>query len=690
MKRSSASLVAAVFRVECLGLLRDSRALLLAVVLPMALFPLLFVFMDKLGRSSERTLAEKPVGIAVDLDQLTPVLARLVRARLAASEERLEVVSMQLDDLLAAAPPGPQAESPRSQDDRVGLDTARVRTEALGEDVQLLLYAPGSGPAQREPGSTDPGHEPPEILVVYDGSQSLGNEAHRRVAAELQALRDEERSQELLALVGADPAARLALRERDVATIEDTGGLALGKLLPLLAILLLLSGGSFAALGAFAGEREAGTVETLFVQPVPALSIALGKFLAVLVTATAALVGNALSLLGCMAAGLGDFPEGVALGLHGSRLALGLLVFAPTVVLGAALLCFVAARAKSFREGQHYVFPLVLIGSVLAAPASQEAFKLTPVVALLPVTGGAMALRDTLAGNFALVPSVTSFVVTTLAAGFVLRHLAWTLDAERVLGTPATSEEASARRLAARRALSWGWTAVVAVYLLGGWFQAKALVPGLLATLWLLVPILALLAARSTARLTGEPLARVLGLTRPQPAHLIGALGLAPGLAWLMTRVHALQERVLPMPEAARDLLQLQELQTLPPAVLVFLLAVSPGWNEELLFRGALLSGLRRDLRPARVCLWQGLLFGAVHASVFRFVPTALIGVALAALTLRARSIFPAVLLHAGYNACLVLELIDAERTPWWALALATVGLGLVWCFRPLAPEDPR
>ena len=49
-------------------------------------------------------------------------------------------------------------------------------------------------------------------------------------------------------------------------------------------MLVLLSGGSYAALAAFAGERESGTLETLLVQPVPSLDIVWGKFGSVLAT----------------------------------------------------------------------------------------------------------------------------------------------------------------------------------------------------------------------------------------------------------------------------------------------------------------------------------------------------------------------------------------------------------------------
>ena len=82
--------------------------------------------------------------------------------------------------------------------------------------------------------------------------------------------------------MSVDPARGLDLEAVDLARPGDTSGATLGRWLPLLAVMVLLSGGSYAALAVFAGEREAGTLETLLVQPVPAEQIALGKFLAVL------------------------------------------------------------------------------------------------------------------------------------------------------------------------------------------------------------------------------------------------------------------------------------------------------------------------------------------------------------------------------------------------------------------------
>jgi membrane protease YdiL (CAAX protease family) len=84
--------------------------------------------------------------------------------------------------------------------------------------------------------------------------------------------------------------------------------------------------------------------------------------------------------------------------------------------------------------------------------------------------------------------------------------------------------------------------------------------------------------------------------------------------------------------------------------MLVFM-TVLPGIFEELTFRGMLLHALHRRLRPAALVLVVGVVFGIYHVALFRFVPTACLGVMFAVVTLLTGSIYPAMLWHALSNA---------------------------------------
>jgi sodium transport system permease protein len=127
------------------------------------------------------------------------------------------------------------------------------------------------------------------------------------------------------------------------------------------------------------------------------------------------------------------------------------------------------------------------------------------------------------------------------------------------------------------------------------------------------------------------------------------------------------QRTVLPLPSRVEQGELLQGLANVPFGVRLFLLAISPAICEELFFRGALLSGLRRDLSVASCLAWEAVTFGAAHSSIYRFVPTGLLGMILTAIVLRGRSLLPAMLLHAAYNALLLGD-VDVPALAWLAI----------------------
>ena len=81
---------------------------------------------------------------------------------------------------------------------------------------------------------------------------------------------------------------------------------------------------------------------------------------------------------------------------------------------------------------------------------------------------------------------------------------------------------------------------------------------------------------------------------------------------------------------------------------------------------------------PPRPALVVGLVFGLFHMALFRFAPTALLGVILAAVTLLTGSIFPAMLWHGLSNALGVLtEMLKIPETELDAVCYLT-GAGLL------------
>ncbi|MEX1025999.1 MAG: ABC transporter permease subunit [Planctomycetota bacterium] len=642
------NLVLAILRGELQRLVRDRRAFLMAVVLPVVLFPVLFVLFPSFSRMAAESLDEEETVLWVQLDALSAAESARVRAALADTESPLTV----------------------REDHEAVRNVETFQASALDpaifeEDCDALLVARDGSP--------------PVLELVVHGSRTRSGEARRRVTATLEELLATDREAGLLATLGRDPAAPLELEAVDVAPPDDSLGLSIGRMLPLLAIFLVLSAGSFAALDTFAGERESGTLETLLVQPVPSLFLAWGKFLAVATIAGVAFLLNALGLFACAGFGLGEFA-GQPGAVQPVRVLLALVVYAPTVLLLAGVLTWISARARSFREGQNLLFPVMLAAIAPASLATQDSVELDFLLGAIPIAGASLAMRDALTGALGFGLAVWCLAWSAGWALLALRSVASALDAERVLVARAPgSELAGDARF--RRAVAWGIASVLLIYVVGGRLQSWSLSQGLAATLWLLVPALAFAVAFDLRRRTGAGLLpTLLGPRRPRALHIVGAALIAPMLAWCAIRWFTWQETWLPAPEAG-----LQDLASEfgGRGWQLVLLAVSPAIAEELLFRGSLLRAMGTR-RPRRVVLWQVLLFAAVHASVHRFAVTGVLGGVAAAVALVSGSTVPAMVLHLVYNGLLVG--LEGDLRDSWLPAIvgaAVLGVGLLTLYRP-------
>ena len=76
---------------------------------------------------------------------------------------------------------------------------------------------------------------------------------------------------------------------------EQAEGLSLAALVPLILILMTITGAVYPAIDLTAGERERGTLEVLIAAPIPRLGVLFAKYVAVLAVATAGLLYDIVS-----------------------------------------------------------------------------------------------------------------------------------------------------------------------------------------------------------------------------------------------------------------------------------------------------------------------------------------------------------------------------------------------------------
>ena len=140
------------------------------------------------------------------------------------------------------------------------------------------------------------------------------------------------------------------------------------------------------------------------------------------------------------------------------------------------------------------------------------------------------------------------------------------------------------------------------------------------------------------------------------------------------------------------------------PILVLFALAITPAFVEELFFRGYLFNAIAAVSKPSRAILSTALLFGVFHVLVGgalaleRIIPAALMGLVLGWVRWRSGSVWPGMVLHVCHNSLLLLAALfassfqrfgllsaDAEFVPPLALAVAAAvaaGGGLLVGFR--------
>ncbi len=315
-----------VFLKEILDNLRDRRTLASALIMGPIFGPVLFAFVINL--SIERSLddIERTMELPVIGQQHAPNLVRYLESR------NIEVVD------------GPADAAAAIDAVKTGAnDVVLIIPEQFGEQLQDTV--------------------PAKLELVSDQANTDAERDARRARGALYAY-----SQELAAVrLSARGVNPLVLRplnidEVDVSTPSGRSAMLLG-MMSYFFIFAALMGGMYLAIDSTAGERERGSLEPLLCLPVTRDQLMLGKIAAtclfMMLSLSLSLVSFFIALKFMPLEQLGMTPN------FSPRVMLAaLLLFAPFILLGAALMTLVASFTKSYREAQTWL-SVVLIAPTM-------------------------------------------------------------------------------------------------------------------------------------------------------------------------------------------------------------------------------------------------------------------------------------------------------------------------------------
>ncbi|MBN2448437.1 MAG: CPBP family intramembrane metalloprotease, partial [Phycisphaerae bacterium] len=472
-----------------------------------------------------------------------------------------------------------------------------------------------------------------------------------------------------------------------------------------------------------AGERERGTLETLMVAPVPTVDLIAGKFVVVTLIGLLSASLNLLSVGGTVYfGGLGEILTkggNVVFPLYAMPWVLVVLV--PLAVMFSAVLLAVCSFARSFKEAQNYIMPVMIAALIPAVVGSLPGTRLEGPMLVVPVANVVVLTRDLFVGRIEIYNILWVTVSSTIYAVAAVAAAAKLFGQEAVLFADSGSiKSLFVRRFFKKRSVATASQALLllsVVYLLHFILSQTLLNPlgfdsGTSYLLLFSVVLLVLLAGIPLA-LCGYTRVRVssaFGLGMPRMSGVVA--GLCLGLStWILAPVwfHFQQQWLTVPPEMLAGYAELEKLFASAPVwLMIVAMAIVPGILEELFFRGYVLRGLRGGLGVAPAIIISALAFAMFHHSIHRLVITAVLGLMFGLLVVRSGSIWPAIIAHMLHNGLSVAatavdslrQLLirlgwpeDPEALPpqGYVIGAAVVTLlGLVVCFMTPAPPPPR
>ncbi len=689
--------VGAIYRKELLEILRDRRTLTAMVVIPVVLYPLLMLGFLRAAESEESRLRSRTFLIEVGTASEATDLAAILQG---VRDYQAYEAARSKDPTSKPAPA-----------DHAGFDIRVGDTpiEQLGDEVQLRLRLKS---VRAQAGRTGPAQM--AIHVTYSEVNVNSRTAMEQFSDVLEQFRQLSIRQRVQDVLVHDPA-HIGASPMDVDTILDPvhidtvsiaterqrGGWALGQIIPIILVLMTITGSIYPAIDLTAGERERGTLETLMATPVPALQLILGKFLVVatlgMITAflNVASVGATMHFSGLTRSITQQMPIELPLEV----LPIILICMVPFSLLFAAILVAVCSFARTFKEAQSYVMPVILGSLIPAMAVTLPTARLSGILLVLPVGNMVLLARELFQGTYTWTQVSFVLISTSFYAAAAVGVAVRLFGQEAVVFADSGSYKTLLLRRYYRPSLkpTLSQALLMAALMFPASFYAQSLLGGeaggdFLRTLVVLAfvqfaGLFVLLPLAITLYYKIDPVETF--RLRPPPVRGWIAAVLLGGTSWAVAQQFmALQTRLLPPSEALLEAFKQIEAQlaAAPLWQVLILMALVPAIAEEFLFRGFVLSGLSRGLRKWPAIAATAITFGIYHFVIDRVPITAMLGVCLGYLCWQSRSIWPAMVFHALHNGLLmILNAISPETVRRLGVPDAVTGMLPARVFVPAA-----
>ncbi len=644
--------------------LRDRRTLFTIVVLPILLYPLVGTLLLQIAQFSRQYPTVCCVVGDEHLEGLPPLIDNdKFAAGVLDASQSMELVKYRWDEF-------------STRDDLSEAAEKWVRDNVY--DVVIVfppeMAAAISTPASDEEATAAAGSLTPtsaEVEVVFNVASDQSLVARDRAATILNRWRDTWVNELFAAReIDAGLLRPFGVAPRDIAPTSVREAAFWSKMLPFVMLVWAMTGAFYPAIDLVAGEKERGTLETLLCSPALRGEIVWGKLATVTTFSMMTAVLNVSSMLVTSALVFRQMSAGAG-GVFTAPPLVPLLwlivALIPLSALFSAVALAVAAMARSSKEGQYYLMPLMMVSLPLVLLPLMPGTTLTTGTSLIPVTGMFLMVRALVEGQYASamfhLPLV--FGVTALALCLATRWARRQFETESVLfaggeqwefsrwarrlwedrGLHATPTQAYCAAALVMIALFFGKLAVTSMPTTFAGMAQLIAVPqiGLILAPTLLMAIICTRSLRQSLRLTMPksvwvlPVAVLFGLAL-HPLYVLFA-------SWV-TAIYPISETAVAAMKPFTD-----QIASAPWLYVVLLMAVLPAICEELAYRGFMFGGLIRESTPLRAILVTSVIFGISHGVLQQSITATCMGMILGWIAFRTGSVLPGMLIHVTSNA---------------------------------------
>lgn len=617
-------IVKQIFKKEMIDILRDKKTIFMMIILPLLLYPILMVGASSIMSMSMNKMEQTTVNIAFNNNPSDNLINILNKTN---EDDEAKVNIIKVDDYKEA-----------------------LDNETLDAYVEI-----------------NQNNDIQSYKIYTNSSKNNSYTAENRIKEALDEYKEEivEMNLDQEGLDAQKILEPITYETLDIAKNEEIAGNILGQILPFILIIGVLLGAIYPAIDVMAGEKERGTLETLFTLPISNLELVMGKYMAVSFCAIVTAFLNIISILisitfMILTAGVAseidmlkfDFTQMIFPGFI-TMICIGLFA----MVVSAISMC-VCSLAKSFKDAQNYITPVILIVIIPSYVSMIPNIELDGFTSTIPVVNISLLIKSVLSFKFDLnliaVVLISNFAFMILSV-FLLSKM---FNSEEILFGNNRSFSFLEKRSNIKKgtmptisdgAILYAVGLVLLIYV-GSLVQLKFKMAGLAMTQVMIIGLPLLF-----AYYIKTDFKKTFSLQKINLKQILGGILIWMGGFVLINLITQITLYLFPqnmeVAEALTDAIIIKDNLVLN----LVIVALMPAICEEIFFRGFIFTSFKGKDSSKIAIITSGILFGFMHMDFLRIIPTSILGIIFAYTVYKSESIFIAMILHFINNSIAVL-----------------------------------